>query len=99
VRITYTILSTTNKDRIQKGTSKIRITFDILCFNLEFKHFHDSQGWATSLASSSYVPDGNHDDDIVGYMIDEDMTGLVAATEQDPGLNVQIVQAMEDQAE
>jgi hypothetical protein len=35
--------------------------------------------------------DGEHDDDICGYVIDDSTTVMIADTEQHPELNVQII--------
>jgi hypothetical protein len=45
----------------------------------------------------AYIPDENHDDGIVGYMICDETAGLIADTYQDTELNVHAIQVVEDQ--
>jgi hypothetical protein len=59
----------------------------------------DSQQRCKRGTSKSRSNNGNHDDDIVGYMIDGETMGFLAEPDQDPGLNVQHMNGAEDQAE
>jgi hypothetical protein len=42
-------------------------------------------------APPGYVADGDHDDDICGYVIYDETAGMIADTEQKPESNVQII--------
>jgi hypothetical protein len=48
------------------------------------------------VAPPGYVADGEHDDDIYGYVIDDETAGMIADTEQNPELNVQIISSAEN---
>jgi hypothetical protein len=43
------------------------------------------------VAPPGYVDDGEHDDDICGYVIDDETAGMIANTDKKPELNVQII--------
>jgi hypothetical protein len=43
------------------------------------------------VAPPGYVADGEHDDDICGYVIEDETSGMISNTEQKPELNVQIM--------
>jgi hypothetical protein len=44
-----------------------------------------------------YVPDGRQDDSIIGFMIDDKTASMIAETEQDPKMNIEIIAAAEDE--
>jgi hypothetical protein len=65
--------------------------YTVLSFNFEFVHDRKSCGWSFLVAPPGYVADGEHDDDIGGFMIDNETAGMIADIEQNPELNVHIV--------
>jgi hypothetical protein len=67
------------------------VKYTVLSFNLEFVRDHKSCGWSLLVAPPGYVADGEHDDDICGYVIDDETVGMIADTEKKPELNVQII--------
>jgi hypothetical protein len=67
------------------------VKYAVLSFNLEFVCDHKIHGWSLLVAPSGYVADGEHYDDIYGYMIDDETAGMIADTRQKPELNVQII--------
>jgi hypothetical protein len=46
-----------------------------------------------------YVPDGSQDDSLIGFMIVDETTSMIAETEQDPKMNIEIIAAAEDEDE
>jgi hypothetical protein len=60
------------------------VKYTVLSFNLAFVLDHKSRGWSILVAPPGYVADGEHDDDICGYVIDDETAGMIAETEQKP---------------
>jgi hypothetical protein len=46
-----------------------------------------------------YIPHGIQDDSIIGFMIDDETASMIAETEQDPKMNIEIFAAAEDEDE
>jgi hypothetical protein len=46
-----------------------------------------------------YVPDGRQDDSIIGFMIDDETASMIAETEQDAKMNIEIIASAEDEYE
>jgi hypothetical protein len=71
----------------------------VLSFNIEFQRDSKSRGWSLLTVPPEYVPDGSQDDSIIGFMIDDETTSMIAETEQDPKINIEIIAAAEDENE
>jgi hypothetical protein len=67
------------------------VKYTVLSCNLDFVHDRRSCGWSLFLVPSLFVDDGHDDDDICGYMIDDETAGVIADIEQNSELNVQII--------
>jgi hypothetical protein len=78
---------------------KDKIVYTVLSFNLEFQRDRKSRGWSLLTVPPEYVPDGSQDDSIIGFMIDDETTSMIAETEQDPKMNIEIIAAAEDEDE
>jgi hypothetical protein len=44
-----------------------------------------------------YVPDDSQDESLIGFIIDDDTTSMIAETEQYPKTNIEIIAAAEDE--
>jgi hypothetical protein len=46
-----------------------------------------------------YIPDGSQDDSIISFMIDDETVSMIAETEQEPKMNIEVIAAVEDENE
>jgi hypothetical protein len=46
-----------------------------------------------------YIPDDSQDDSIIGFVIDDEPASMIAETEQDPKMNIDLFAAAEDESE
>jgi hypothetical protein len=79
--------------------SKDTIVYTVLSFNLEFQRDRKSRGWSLLTAPAEYVPDGSQYDSIIVFVIDHETIYMIAQTEQDPKMNIEIIAAGEDENE
>jgi hypothetical protein len=79
--------------------TKDKIVYTFFSFNLEFQRDRNSRGWSLSTVPPEYVPDGRQDDSIIGFSIDGETASMIAETEQDPKMNIEISAAEEDEDE
>jgi hypothetical protein len=67
------------------------VKYTVLSFNLDSIQDFKSRVWSILVSPPGYVADGEHDDDICGYVIDDETTGMISKTEQNPELNAQTI--------
>jgi hypothetical protein len=67
------------------------VKYTVLSFSIEFVRDLKSRGWNILVAPPGYVADGDHDDDIWCYVVDDKTAGMIADTQQNPELNIQII--------
>jgi hypothetical protein len=75
------------------------IIYTVLYFNFEFQRDRKIRGWSLLTVPPEYITDGRQDDSIIGFVIDDETTSMIAETEQDPKMNIEIISASEDEDE
>jgi hypothetical protein len=46
-----------------------------------------------------YIPSCSQDDSTIGFMIDDETASMIAETEQDPKMTIEVIAAAEDENE
>jgi hypothetical protein len=59
-------------------------------------HNRTHRGFSLLMVSPCYVPNGNHNGMLIGFVISDDMMWVVANAAQDTKLNVQVINATGD---
>jgi hypothetical protein len=59
------------------------VKYSVLSFSLEFVRDLKSRGCSILVAPPGYGADGEHDDDICGYVIDDETDGMMSSTYND----------------
>jgi hypothetical protein len=64
------------------------IFFDLLSSNMQFKYQRKSSGWMVVGTHPEYISDGSDDNLIKGYLIDEELIGMVVERMQPTAVTI-----------